>query len=102
MKLKKGDRVVVVAGKCRGQSGAITRVLPKKNLVVIDGINVVKRHRRATTRGGKGQIIDRSMPIHASNVMIADPRDGKPTRIRVMRDKNGIRRVATRSGEVLK
>jgi len=103
MKLKKGDKVVVIAGKSRGQSGVIVRVLPSENLVVLDGINLVKRHRRATQKSRKGQIIERAMPLHASNVMLADPKSGKPTRIRLVRGKDGAReRVAVKSGQTLK
>ena len=74
MKLRKGDKVVVIAGKSKGESGAIVRVFRRENRVLLDGINLVKRHRRATRQGGKGQIIDMPMPIHASNVMIVDPK----------------------------
>lgn len=99
MKLKKGDKVIVIAGKSRGESGTIVHVLPKKDLVVIDGVNMVKKHRRANQRTRKGQIIDKVMPIHISNVMLADPKDGKPTRIKITRGKNGAReRVAVKSG----
>ena len=103
MKLKKGDKVIVIAGKSRGQSGVIVRVLPEENRVVLDGINLSKRHRRATQKSRKGQIIERAMPLHASNVMLADPKSGKPTRIRIARGKDGAReRVAVKSGQTLK
>ncbi len=103
MKLKKGDKVVVVAGKSRGKSGTIIRVLVRENRVVLDGINISKRHQRPTQRSRKGQIIERAMPIHASNVMIVDPKSGKPTRVRIVRGKDGAReRVAVKSGQMLK
>ena len=103
MKLKKGDKVVVVAGKSRGQTGTITRAMPKENKVLIDGVNLVKRHRKATTQGGSGQIVDMPVPLDASNVMLADPKTGKPTRIKLSRDKDGKReRVAVKSGQQLK
>lgn len=102
MKLRKGDKVIVIAGKSRGQSGTIARVLPKKDMVVLDGINLVKRHRKPSSQNRKGQIIDKPMPIHASNVMISDPKSGKPTRIKITRDKDGMHRVAVKSGEMLK
>ena len=103
MKLKKGDKVLVIAGKNRGESGIIVRAFPKENKVLIDGINVVKRHRRATRQGGKGQIVEQSMPLHVSNVQLMDPKDGKPTRIKIVRTKEGLReRVAVKSGETLK
>ncbi len=103
MKIKKGDKVVVIAGKNKGQTGTIVRALPERDMVLIDGINVVKRHRRPTQSNRKGQIIDKPMPIHASNVMLVDPKTGKPTRIKIVRDKDGIRtRVAVKSGQELK
>ncbi len=102
MKLKKGDKVIVISGKNRGATGAITRVFPKENRVVIDGVNVVKRHRRPTAQSRKGQIIEKPMPIDASNVMLADPKTGKPTRIRIVR-KDGVReRVAVKSGSAVR
>lgn len=102
MKLKKGDKVVIIAGKDLGKTGTIARVLPQENKVLVDGINVVKRHRRATAQNRKGQIIEKPLPIHASNVAIADPKTGKPTRIKIVRGKDGAReRVAVKSGQTL-
>lgn len=68
MKIKKGDNVVVITGKDKGKSGTVERVFPKKDLVLVAGINVVKRHQRSRQGNGKGQIIDKAMPIHVSNV----------------------------------
>ena len=103
MKLKKGDKVIVIAGKSKGQSGAIVRVLASDNMVLLDGINLVKRHRKPSAQNRKGQIVDISVPIHASNVMLLDPKSGKPTRIRIVRGKDGARqRVAVKSGQELK
>lgn len=102
MKLKKGDKVIVIAGKNRGATGTISRAIPKKDRVLIDGINLVKKHRRPSAQNRKGQIVDKPMSIHISNIMLADPKGGKPTRIRIER-KEGVRtRVAVRSGETLK
>jgi large subunit ribosomal protein L24 len=102
MKLKKGDTVIVIAGKSKGQSGAIVRVMPSSNTVLIDGINLVKRHRRATSASQAGQIIEKPMPLHASNVMFKDPKDGKATRIRIDRKDGGRVRVAVKSGQNIK
>lgn len=103
MKLKKGDKVLVIAGKNKGQSGAIVRVFSDDNMVLLDGINVMKRHRKPSAQNRKGQIVEKSMPIHASNVMLMDPKTGKPTRIKIVRTKDGGReRVAIKSGESLK
>jgi len=93
---------MVIAGKDRGTTGTIATVIRAKNLVVIEGVNVVKKHRRANQRSRKGQIIDKAMPIHASNVQLVDPKTGKPTRIKITRGKDGARtRVTQKSGSTL-
>ncbi len=103
MKLKKGDKVIVIAGKSKGQSGAIVRVLTSADMILLDGVNLVKRHRKPSAQNRKGQIVDKPMPIHSSNVMLVDPKTGKPTRIKITRGKDGSReRVAVKSGESLK
>lgn len=103
MKLKKGDKVIVIAGKDKGATGTIARVLPSENRVLIEGVNIVKRHRRATRQGGKGQIVEKPQPLHVSNVQLADPKTGKPTRIKITRGKDGAReRVAVKSGQAIK
>ncbi len=68
MHVKKGDKVKVIAGKDKGASGTIVRAFPKKNLVLIEGINRVKRHQRANRKNNKGQIVEKAMPLHVSNV----------------------------------
>jgi len=103
MKLKKGDIVMVIAGKEKGKTAKIVRVLRDENRVLLDGLNLVKRHRRADRQGKKGQIVDLPQPLHASNVMIVDPKSGKPSRIKITRGKDGAReRVAVKSGEKIK
>ncbi len=71
MHIKKGDNVIVITGKDKGKSGVVDRAFPKKNLVLVSGVNMLKKHQRARSEGGKGQIIDKAMPIHASNVKLA-------------------------------
>lgn len=71
--IKKGDTVVVTAGKDKGKTGKVMQSFPKLNRVVVEGINVCKRHLRARRRGEKGQTVEFSMPLHASNVMLIDP-----------------------------
>lgn len=94
--------MVVIAGKSKGTSGTIVRAFPARNLVVLDGINIVKRHRKPSASNRSGQIVEKPMPIHASNVMLVDPKSGKPTRIRIVR-KDGARvRVAVKSGQEMK
>lgn len=93
---------MVMAGKSRGTSGTVVRIITKKDQVVIDGVNMVKKHRKANQQSRKGQIIDKVMPIHVSNVMLMDPKDGKPTRIKITRGKDGARqRVAVKSGSAI-
>jgi large subunit ribosomal protein L24 len=81
MKLKKGDKVIVVAGKEKGKEGKIVRVLVSKNRVVVEGLNTVKKHQRPRKTNEKGSMLSVPMPIHASNVMILDPKSGKRTRL---------------------
>lgn len=100
MKLKKGDKVIVIAGKAKGQNASVARVLPRDNMVLLDGVNLVKRHRRPSAHSRQGQIIDKPMPLHASNVQLVDPKTGAPTRIKISRDdKGGRTRVAVKSGQ---
>ncbi len=72
MHVKKGDTVIVIAGKDKGKSGKILRALPKRDLVVVEGVNVRKRHQRPSKNAQKGQIVDKTLPIHVSNVKRAD------------------------------
>jgi large subunit ribosomal protein L24 len=81
MKLKKGDNVIIVTGKDKGKKGKIVLVLPEKNKVVVEGLNMMKKSQRPRKSGEKGQIISKAMPIHASNVMIVDPKTGKGSRM---------------------
>lgn len=101
MKIHKGDNVIVIAGKDKGKTGKIIRSLPKLDRVIIEGVNVQKRHQRATKSNQKGQILDKTMPIHVSNVQILDPKDGKPTRIGYKIENGKNIRVAKRSDTVL-
>src|ERR1700750_2771148 len=101
MKLHKGDRVRVLSGKDRGREGDIMRVLPKSGRVIVDGVNVAKRHQRATRATMQGGIIDKDMPIAASAVAIVCPNDG-PTRIGYRDDPAGGKiRVCKKCGREL-
>lgn len=98
MKLKKGDKVVVIAGKDRGKTGEITDVEKETERVVVAGVNVVKRHKRG--KGDvKGQIVEKPASIHASNVMVVDPKTGGRTRVGVERKEGKRVRVAKKSGQ---
>ena len=104
LRLRSGDHVQVMAGKDRGKQGKILRVEPAKERVYVEGLNMVKRHMRpqqvADTRQGQtvGGVIEREGPIHASNVMLADPKEGKPSRVGVEIHDGKRLRVARRSG----
>jgi len=80
--VRRGDRVKVIRGNFAGSEGTVLRVLPKENRVVVEGVNLLKRHRRPTPDNPEGGIITFEAPIHASNVMLIDPTTGEPTRVR--------------------
>lgn len=81
MKIKKGDTVIVTAGKDRGKEGKVLRTFPKKGEVLVEGVHEVKRHKKANRRGSQGQIVTKPMPISASNVALKDAKTGKPARV---------------------
>ncbi|MFC4724678.1 50S ribosomal protein L24 [Glycocaulis abyssi] len=99
-KIKKGDKVVILAGRDKGKTGEVTKVVPSENRVFVGGVNMVKRHNRPTqtTPGG---IEEKEAPIHVSNVALADPKSGEATRVGFeVRDGKKVR-VAKKSGEVI-
>ena len=99
MKIKKGDRVVVLKGKDRGKEGTVMRVLPTEGKVIVDGVNVAKKHQKPTKSTMQGGIIDKDMPIDASNVAIVSPKDGKATRVGYKVDADGTKvRICKRTG----
>jgi len=103
-RIKSGDEVIVVGGKDRGKRGKVLRVEPRKNRLYVEGLNMIKRHQKPRQVAGAqraeqvGGVIEREGPIHLSNVMLADPRDGKPTRLGIEIDDGKRYRVARRSG----
>ncbi len=98
--LAKGDTVRVISGDDRGKEGRILQVDAKTFRVIVEGVNLVKKHQRARTAEQESAIIEKAAPIAASKVMLLDPKSGKPTRVRRRRDKDGtIERVAARSGQ---
>ena len=99
-KIRKGDKVVVLTGKDKGRSGEVVRVMPKEDRAVVRGINMIKRHQRQT-QTQEGGILTKEAPIHLSNLAIADPKDGKPTRVGFKIDGERKVRVAKRSGVVI-
>ena len=98
-KIKKGDKVVILAGRDKGRSGEVIQVMPKEERALVQGVNMVKRHQRQTANQ-EGGIISKEAPVHLSNLAIADPKDGKPSRVgfTVLDDGRKVR-VAKRSGE---
>ena len=101
MKIKKGDRVVVLSGKDKGKHGEVTKSMPKEGKVVVAGVNVAARHRKASQTNPQGGIERREAPLHASKVALEDPKTGKPTRVR-FEERDGKKvRVAVKSGELI-
>jgi large subunit ribosomal protein L24 len=101
MRLRKGDRVRILTGKDLGKEGEITRVLPERNMVIVDGINVAKKHQRSTNATMQGGIIDKDMPVPASNVAILCPNCG-PSRVGYRFDDDGVKaRVCKKCGKDL-
>jgi large subunit ribosomal protein L24 len=101
LRIRKGDRVTVVAGKDKGKKGSVLKVLPKEDRAIVQGVNLARRHQRQTA-AQQGGIVAKEMPIHVSNLAHLDPKDGKPTRVgfKVLEDGRKVR-VAKRSGEVI-
>ena len=100
-RLRKGDDVVVISGRDKGKTGSILRVIPSEDRVIVDGINMVKRHTRPS-QAQPGGIVNKEAPIHISNVALADPKDGSATRVgyKFLEDGRKVR-VAKQSGEVI-
>jgi len=101
MKIKKGDNIIVIAGKDKGKEGKIIKTFSKKNEVIVEGVNIKKRHQKARRQDQKGQIIEFSAPVHVSNVMLKDPKTGKPTRAGFKMDGKRKVRITKKSGSVV-
>jgi large subunit ribosomal protein L24 len=97
-KIRKGDRVVVLTGRSKGRTGEVIRVMPKENRALVSGVNIVRRHQRQTA-SQEGGVISKEATIDLSNIALADPKDGKPTRVgfKVLDDGRKVR-FAKRSG----
>jgi large subunit ribosomal protein L24 len=100
-KIKKGDQVVVLSGKDKGRKGEVTKVMPKESKVIVSGINVHARHRKPSQLNPQGGIERKEAPLHVSNVAIADPKTGAPTRVRFEEREGKKVRVAVKSGELI-
>ena len=100
-KIRKGDKVVVLAGKDKGRTGEVVRMMPKDDRALVRGVNMIRRHQKQS-QSQEGGIITKEAPIHLSNIALADPKDGKPTRVGFQIQKDGKKvRIAKRSGEVI-
>ncbi|MEI2384060.1 50S ribosomal protein L24 [Breoghania sp. JC706] len=100
-KIKKGDTVIVRTGRDKGKTGEVISVMPAENRVLVRGVNVARRHQRQTAQD-EGGIIAKELPIHVSNVALADPKDGKPTRVGFKTTDDGRKvRIAKRSGDLI-
>ncbi|NTW14058.1 MAG: 50S ribosomal protein L24 [Candidatus Moranbacteria bacterium] len=102
MKLRKGDEVEIIAGKDRGKRGKVLRVLPVTGKIVVEGVNVLKKHKKAKSGSAKGERIEMPFPIDASNAMLVCPDTGKPTRIGYVIEGGEKVRVSRRSGKAIR
>ena len=102
MKIRKGDKVQVLSGKDKGKTGEVMFSLPDKDTVIVEGVNLMKKHQRPLGEGNPGGIIDIDMPMHVSNVAILSPKDGKPTRVgfKILEDGTKVR-ICKRTGAEL-
>lgn len=107
MKIRKNDNVMVISGNDKGKTGKVLKVFPKKNRVIIEGINLRKRHTKPSQKNPQGGILEQEAPVNASNVMLLDPKTNEPTRLgaRVILDektgKKKIARVSKSTGEMV-
>ena len=99
--IKKGDRVVLLAGRDKGRQGAVLKVIPKENRVLVEGLNIVHRHTRPSQGDPQGGIKNKEAPLHVSNVALVDPKTGGPTRVGFRVEDGKKVRFAKKSGEVI-
>jgi large subunit ribosomal protein L24 len=106
MNVKKNDFVVVIAGNAKGKEGKVLKVFPEKHRIIVEGVNIVKRHTRPSQTNPQGGVVQKEAPIHLSNVMIKDPKSGEATRIGYARTtdavsgKKKVMRIAKKSGDM--
>lgn len=102
MHVKKGDKVMVISGKDKGKTGVILSAFPKKDRVLVEGVNIVKKHTKPNQANPQGGIVEQEAAIHVSNVMLIDPKSGEPTRVGYKVEDGKKVRVAKKSGEIIK
>ena len=102
MRVVKNDMVVVLSGKYRGKRGKVLKVFPKQNRVIVEGVNIIKRHTKPSQKNQQGGIIEKEAPIHVSNLMVVDPKTNEPTRVgyQYLEDRTKVR-LSKKSGEML-
>ena len=101
MHIKKGDNIIVISGASKGKTGKVIKSFPDRSMVIIEGVNVRKKHQRPQRSNQKGQVIEKVNPIHVSNVAIADPANGKPSRVGIKMVGEKRVRVTKKSGSSL-
>jgi len=99
MKIKKDDNIIVLAGKDKGKKAKVLRTIPEEDKVIVEGVNISKKHQKAQQKGKHGEIIDITMPIHVSNVALIDSKSGKATRVGYKEDNGKKVRISKKSGE---
>ncbi|MFJ7973083.1 50S ribosomal protein L24 [Psychrobacillus sp. NPDC096426] len=102
MHVKKGDKVMVISGKDKGKTGVILASFPKKDRVLVEGVNIIKKHMKPNQVNPQGGIVSQEAAIHVSNVMLIDPKTGEPTRVGYKVEDGKKVRVAKKSGEIIK
>ncbi|MDD4819693.1 MAG: 50S ribosomal protein L24 [Flavobacteriales bacterium] len=101
LKIKKGDKVVVISGGSKGKEGEVLSVFPEKNKAIVEGVNVVSKHKKPNAKNPQGGIVKEEAPVHISNLSLIDPKSGKATRVGYKMDGDKKVRVSKKSGEVL-
>ncbi|WP_221410364.1 50S ribosomal protein L24 [Apibacter muscae] len=101
IKIKKGDKVQVLAGAYKGKQGNVLVVYPEKNRAIVEGVNIVKKHKKPSAENPQGSIIEKEATIHISNLALLDPKSGKPTRISYRIEEGKKVRIAVKSGEAI-
>ncbi len=100
--IKKNDNVIVLAGRDKGKTGKVLKVIPANNRAIVEGVNMVSKSTKPSAKNPQGGIIKQEAPIHISNISLIDPKSGKPTRIRIEREGKTVKRIAKKSGEEIK
>lgn len=100
--IKKDDNVIVIAGRDKGRTGKVLKVIPADNRAIVEGVNMVSKSTKPSAKNPQGGIIKQEAPIQISNISLIDPKSGKPTRIRIEREGKTVKRIAKKSGEEIK